>query len=220
MLLLYFLNFLTLRSTLLWDITQRRVVILYRRFGSKKIYSTWTSWSLKMGPIRWPETSVNDYHSTLRNTPEERRSHQHRGGSPKYFSEFLHQISKLQRGRSPYTRSRLILGATLYSDPPYTRSRLILGAALYSEPPYTRSRLILGAALCAEPSCTGSHLILGLIHYFYVRVFCGLLHVSAVMTVSRGKFCEHKFLLTYIRTYLLLSYWRLVKTRLYVIKKT
>jgi hypothetical protein len=31
-----------------------------------------------MGPIRCPETSVKDYHSTLRNTPEERRSHQHR----------------------------------------------------------------------------------------------------------------------------------------------
>jgi hypothetical protein len=28
-----------------------------------------------MGPIRCPETSVKVYHSTLRNTPEERRSH-------------------------------------------------------------------------------------------------------------------------------------------------
>jgi hypothetical protein len=27
-----------------------------------------------MGPIRCPQTSVKDYHSTLRNTPEERRS--------------------------------------------------------------------------------------------------------------------------------------------------
>jgi hypothetical protein len=32
-----------------------------------------------MGPTR-PETSVNNYHTTPRNTPEERRSHQHRGG--------------------------------------------------------------------------------------------------------------------------------------------
>jgi hypothetical protein len=30
-----------------------------------------------MGPIRCPETSVKDYHSTLRNTPEERRSRQY-----------------------------------------------------------------------------------------------------------------------------------------------
>ena len=36
-----------------------------------------------MGSIRFPETSVKDYHSTLRNIPEERRSHQHRGGSLK-----------------------------------------------------------------------------------------------------------------------------------------
>jgi hypothetical protein len=32
------------------------------------------SWPLKMGPIRCPETSVKNYHSTLCYTPEERRS--------------------------------------------------------------------------------------------------------------------------------------------------
>jgi hypothetical protein len=32
-----------------------------------------TSRTLKMMPIRCPETSVKDYHSTLRNNPEERR---------------------------------------------------------------------------------------------------------------------------------------------------
>jgi hypothetical protein len=32
------------------------------------------SWPLTMWPIRCPETSVKDYDSTLRNTPEERRS--------------------------------------------------------------------------------------------------------------------------------------------------
>jgi hypothetical protein len=36
-----------------------------------------------MGQIRCPETAVKDYHSTLRYTPEERTSHQHRGGSLK-----------------------------------------------------------------------------------------------------------------------------------------
>jgi hypothetical protein len=36
-----------------------------------------------MGPICCPETSVKDYHSTLPNTSEERRSQQHRGGSLK-----------------------------------------------------------------------------------------------------------------------------------------
>jgi hypothetical protein len=37
--------------------------------------SSWTSWPLKMRPIRCPETSVNNYHTTLRNIPEERRSY-------------------------------------------------------------------------------------------------------------------------------------------------
>jgi hypothetical protein len=36
-----------------------------------------------MGPIRCPEALVNNYHATPRNIPEERRSHQHRGGSLK-----------------------------------------------------------------------------------------------------------------------------------------
>jgi hypothetical protein len=34
-----------------------------------------------MGPILCPETSLKDYHSTLRDIPEERRYHEHRGGS-------------------------------------------------------------------------------------------------------------------------------------------
>jgi hypothetical protein len=33
----------------------------------KRRCSSWTPWSLKMGPIRCPETSVKDYRSTLRN---------------------------------------------------------------------------------------------------------------------------------------------------------
>jgi hypothetical protein len=41
------------------------------------------SWPLKMGTISCLETSVKDYHTKLRNIPEERRSHQHRGGSLK-----------------------------------------------------------------------------------------------------------------------------------------
>jgi hypothetical protein len=38
---------------------------------------------VKMGPIRCPETSVNNYHKTPGNTPEDRRFHQRRGGSVK-----------------------------------------------------------------------------------------------------------------------------------------
>jgi hypothetical protein len=49
----------------------------------KKSKNSWVSWPVKMWPIRCPETSVKDYHSKLRYTPEKRRSHQHRGGSLK-----------------------------------------------------------------------------------------------------------------------------------------
>jgi hypothetical protein len=49
-----------IRSALFIDITQWQVVILYRRFAT--------------GPMRCSETSVKDYHSTLRNIPEQRRS--------------------------------------------------------------------------------------------------------------------------------------------------
>jgi hypothetical protein len=38
---------------------------------------------LQMGPIRYPETSKNNYHTTLGNIPEESRFHQLRGGSLK-----------------------------------------------------------------------------------------------------------------------------------------
>jgi hypothetical protein len=44
-----------------------------------------------MGPIRCPETSVKDYHSTLRNIQEDRRSHHHRGGSLK--SRIIHALA-------------------------------------------------------------------------------------------------------------------------------
>ena len=73
-----------LRSALFWDITQRWVVVLYRRFGTNylsHLQGSWTSWPLKMGPIGFPETSVQNYHSTLCNIPEARRSQLLSGGS-------------------------------------------------------------------------------------------------------------------------------------------
>jgi hypothetical protein len=49
----------------------------------------------KMGPIHCPKTSVKDYHSTLHNIPEERRSHQHCGRSLKSRMRWLdvHQVA-------------------------------------------------------------------------------------------------------------------------------
>jgi hypothetical protein len=38
---------------------------------------------VKMGPTRCPETSVNNYHTTPCNYPEDHRLHQHRGASLK-----------------------------------------------------------------------------------------------------------------------------------------
>jgi len=53
------------------------------------------SWPLKKGPIGCPETSVRNYHHSLRNSPEERRSHLLRGGSLKW-----HKWSAVQTARS------------------------------------------------------------------------------------------------------------------------
>jgi hypothetical protein len=63
-----------------WDITQRRVVILYACFGTTyrsqpECYrlSSWISVPFKTELIGCPETSVHNYHSTLRNITEEHR---------------------------------------------------------------------------------------------------------------------------------------------------
>jgi hypothetical protein len=45
---------------------------------------------VKMGPILCPETSVNNYHATPRNIPEERRSHQDGGRSLKSALFIVH----------------------------------------------------------------------------------------------------------------------------------
>jgi len=58
------------------DFTQRRMVVLYRRFGTTHRYRLQGS-SLKMGPIGRPETSVRNYHAnhyTLCKIPLESRS--------------------------------------------------------------------------------------------------------------------------------------------------
>jgi hypothetical protein len=50
---------------------------------SSRVKNSWTSWPLEVEPIRCPKTSVKDYHSTLCNTPDDRRSHWHGGRSLK-----------------------------------------------------------------------------------------------------------------------------------------
>ena len=64
------------RTALFWVMTQRVLVIYYRRFGTT--YQPKLQWSrilssrpLRTGPIRFSETSVRNYHYSLRNNPEE-----------------------------------------------------------------------------------------------------------------------------------------------------
>jgi hypothetical protein len=72
-----------MRCLLLLDVTQRILVVIYRRYGT-----TWwpnlqgssrprrmpSIWPWTKGPVGCSETSVNHYQSTLRNILEERRS--------------------------------------------------------------------------------------------------------------------------------------------------
>ena len=68
-----------MRSSLFWDVTQRRLVVNDRRFGTahrsqlqgssrtRKMFSAWTAWPRKLGPTGRPETTVTNYKSTLNN---------------------------------------------------------------------------------------------------------------------------------------------------------
>jgi len=47
-----------------WDVTQHRLVLIYRRFGTT--CRSRRTWILKLQPIICPETSVNKYQSTPR----------------------------------------------------------------------------------------------------------------------------------------------------------
>ena len=64
-----------MRSSNFWDITRRRCVVGYRRYGTVyqshfKSQAVQHPWPLKMGLRRCPETSVPSYQSTLRDIPQ------------------------------------------------------------------------------------------------------------------------------------------------------
>ena len=69
-----------MRYSLFWAVTQRRLVVTYRRFGTSVLSSRVSSprgiilWPLEMGRIACLEESVTHYQSTLFNSPEERLS--------------------------------------------------------------------------------------------------------------------------------------------------
>ena len=75
--------------------------VLVRSSTVKEVlFSSSTSWPLNMRPIRCSETSVKNYHSSLRNIPEERRYHQHRGGSLKSQTWGSSNVKQLVRLRT------------------------------------------------------------------------------------------------------------------------
>jgi hypothetical protein len=71
--------------SLFWEVTQRRLIVIYRRFWTT--YQSHLQWS--SSPRR---TSVTNYQSALRNKPEQRRSHSNCDGSLKSRSVMLYFI--------------------------------------------------------------------------------------------------------------------------------
>ena len=70
------------RTALFWIVTKWEVLISYWRFGTLYRYHL-QGWTLKMGQIGRPETSVRNYYHTLRNNSEERSAHLPRCGRSK-----------------------------------------------------------------------------------------------------------------------------------------
>jgi hypothetical protein len=75
------------RTALLWAITQRVVILPYRRFGITYCFhlegSKWVLDTCRWDPIGGPETSVRNDHYSLHNSSEERSFHLPLGGSLK-----------------------------------------------------------------------------------------------------------------------------------------
>ena len=64
--------------------------------SKRKMTSSWASWPLNIGPIRYFEAWVHNYHYTLPNIPEERKYHLHRGGSLKSGKIVVHIFTMLE----------------------------------------------------------------------------------------------------------------------------
>jgi hypothetical protein len=60
-------------SMLFWDINAVLSGSSVPTFRVNLSVPLWSSCPMKMGPIGFPETSVQNYHSTRRNAPEESR---------------------------------------------------------------------------------------------------------------------------------------------------
>jgi hypothetical protein len=106
-------RFITVRSVIIWDITQRKLVIPYRRFGTTYRFHLprVKNLLLKMEPIGCPETSAQDYNCTLRDIPENPKSHLRRCGSLKSLIHYRLRHSPL-RFRNKTSPQLYVVGST------------------------------------------------------------------------------------------------------------
>jgi len=72
-----------MRTALFWCITLWTLLLFCRRFGTTYLQRS----SLKMDPISSPETSVRNYHYSLRNNPEECSSFEEISPFLSYYSK-------------------------------------------------------------------------------------------------------------------------------------
>ena len=112
-----------LRTALFWVITQRVMIISYRRFGTtyrSHLQESRTQSSVSSSspePIGCPETSVRNYHYSLHNSPVECGSHLLRGGSLKLRSRTSITCGSYISSQSTYSRNDRRGYSFYYLDP-------------------------------------------------------------------------------------------------------
>jgi hypothetical protein len=97
----------------LWNILEESCVVLgcYEVCSGKSLF-----WPLKMEPIGCSETSVRIYHYTLRNNPEDRRSHLHRNRSLKSRMQYIVRIAPSTQERHSLLRQYTLAPLWLRMD--------------------------------------------------------------------------------------------------------
>ena len=121
-----------MRSPLFWDLTQLRLVVCYRRFGTTsrsnlqrsssatrrvkhQEVSSRITWPLQMGSIGCHETSETNYHSTQPNITEERRYHLHGVGRWNYTNRDV-MLSDQYGWSLPAARHVMKTDAAMWAD--------------------------------------------------------------------------------------------------------
>ena len=110
--------------TLYWQLTTRR---FWKPIGL----------IFKVGPIVFPETSVANHQSTLRDSPEQRRSHLHGGGSHAFMGHLIDEglrhfpRNMTSKRRFPTKRGLIRQGTALYFLSRYSSETLIEHIYIY-----------------------------------------------------------------------------------------